>query len=100
MVYIFLLLSFISVPLYFTFQKIIETKQFENAWNMERFLVNGKYLIIKNAKLYDNLDHQIITMNILAREPLSRTDLAVFKEKVQGNFSKKIIIRADVNYIL
>jgi len=98
--YIILLLLFISIPLYLTFNKIIETKRHEYSWKTERFLVNDKYLIVKKAKIIEYREHKIISMEVLAREPLNRKDLNLFKEKVQDNFSKKIIIRADINYIL
>jgi hypothetical protein len=40
-----------------------------------------------------------MTMELLAREPLTRDDLNKFREKIQTHFERKLIIRADVNYI-
>jgi hypothetical protein len=39
-------------------------------------------------------------MDILARERLTRDDLNDFKEKIQDNFSRKLVIRANIIYIL
>ena len=39
-------------------------------------------------------------MDIMARERLSRDDLDDFKQKVQTNFSRKLVIRANIIYIL
>jgi len=36
----------------------------------------------------------------MARERLSRADLDLFKQKVQTNFSRKLVIRANIIYIL
>ena len=95
-----LLLALISVPLYFSYDNIVEKMVMEKSWKKERFLVNGKYLIVRKANLEHHGDKLIITMEILARETLSREDLDLFQKKIQRYYSRKIVIRADVIYIL
>ncbi len=89
----------ISIPLYFSFQRIVENNAIEGRWQKERFLVNGKYLIIQGVQLNRSSDREILVMDILARDMLTRADLTAFKEKVQSNFNRKVVIRARIVYI-
>jgi hypothetical protein len=89
----------ISIPLYLSYSRIVEDRVFAKNWQNERFLVNQKYLIIRDASIFRRGDKRIILMNILAREPLSRKDLNTFKKKIQTNFSQKLIIRINTYYI-
>jgi uncharacterized hydrophobic protein (TIGR00271 family) len=96
---VFIFLILISIPLYLSYARIVDDRVFEKSWQHERFLVNEKYLIIRNASLFRRGDKRIILMDILAREPLDRSDLNTFKKKIQANFSKKLIIRINTFYI-
>ena len=98
--YAVMLLALISIPLYLTFEKIAEEIQWEHSWQKERFLVNGKYIIVKEAEIVSQRDRKVVLMDILARERLTRDDLNDFKQKIQRNFSKKLVIRANIIYIL
>ena len=98
--YAVMLLALISIPLYLTFENIAEEIQWEHSWQKERFLVNGKYIIVKEAEIVSQRDRKVVLMDILARERLTRDDLNDFKEKIQRNFSKKLVIRANIIYIL
>jgi uncharacterized hydrophobic protein (TIGR00271 family) len=98
--YAVMLLALISIPLYLTFENIAEEIQWERSWQKERFLVNGKYIIVKEAEIVSQRDRKVVLMDILARERLTRDDLNDFKEKIQRNFSKKLVIRANIIYIL
>ena len=98
--YAVLLLAVISIPLYLTFEKIAEEIQWERSWQKERFLVNGKYIIVKEAEILSRHDRKVVLMDILARERLTRDDLNDFREKFQRIFSKKLVIRANIIYIL
>ena len=95
----FIFLVLISIPLYFSYSRIVEDRVFEKSWQSERFLVNEKYLIIRKAAISHRRDKQVIIMDILAREPLTREDLTAFKKKIQANFNKKLIIRVNMTYI-
>jgi uncharacterized hydrophobic protein (TIGR00271 family) len=92
-------LALISIPLYLSYDRIVEKVIVEKNWQKERFLVNGKYIIIQNADLSRRGDKEIVMMDLLAREPLTREDLTEFKRKVQTHFTKKLIIRARIIYI-
>jgi uncharacterized hydrophobic protein (TIGR00271 family) len=98
--YAVLALAMITVPLYFTYDDIVEKLQWERSWQKERFLVNGKYIIVRDAEIFRQRDRQVVRMDILARERLTRDDLNDFKEKIQDNFSRKLVIRANIIYIL
>jgi F0F1-type ATP synthase delta subunit len=77
----------------------VEDRALEKSWRHERFLVNEKFLIIRKAAIGYRRDKQVIIMDILAREPLTREDLTAFKKKIQANFNKKLIIRVNMIYI-
>ncbi len=97
-VVIFLLLL-ISIPLYFSYHQIIEERALEKSWQHERFLVNMKYLVVQKADIRRQGDRQIVTVNVLAREHLTRSDLNAFKNKIKKNFNKKLILRVNTTYI-
>jgi len=92
-------LALISIPLYLSYDRIIEKRVVEMGWKNERFLVNGKYLIIQKARLSRRGDKEVIVMDILARDQLTRADLTEFKRKIQRNFTRKLVIRARTIYI-
>jgi len=92
-------LALISIPLYLSYDRIVEKRVIERGWKNERFLVNGKYLIVQKARFSRRGDKEVIFMDILARDQLTRADLTVFKQKIQRNFTRKLIIRAKVIYI-
>ena len=96
---VFLLLVMISIPLYLSYKQIIGTRIFEQTWKEERFIVHGKYLIIQNAQLSNFSDKDILTIDILARDQLTRSDLAELKRKISYNFSEDLVIRANIIYI-
>ena len=94
-----LALVMITVPLYLSYTRIVETNVLERSWQHERFLVNGKYLIVHKADLNHYRDKDVMTVDILAREVITRQDLTLFREKIQANFDKKLIVRASIIYI-
>ena len=90
----------ICVPLYVSFIGIVERAHLESSWEKERFLVNGKYLIVHKTKMNTFKDSKILHVQIHAREELNRSDLNEFRRKVKRNFGDDIVIRAQVSYIL
>lgn len=97
---VLLALALITVPLYYSYNKILNKYHAEKRWQVERFLVNGKYIIIRNIRLSTQEDVDVIFMDILARESLSRKDLNQLKMKIRSNFPNRIVIRAKIEYIL
>ena len=89
----------ISIPLSFAFKSIVERASFEKSWEYDRFLVNDKYLIVKKATVHTFEESKVLTVEIQAREPLTRSDLNEFRRKVKYNFYDDIIIRARITYI-
>jgi uncharacterized hydrophobic protein (TIGR00271 family) len=94
-----LVLVLISIPLYMSYQRIVEKIIFERSWKHERFLVNDKYLIIKKANLIFVRNREVLTMEVLTREPLTRSDLNLLKKKVQTHFPRDLVFRANITYI-
>ena len=89
----------ITIPLSLAFKGIVERASFEKSWEYDRFLVNDKYLIVKEAKLHPLEETNVLTVEIHARDPLTRSDLNEFRRKVRYNFDDDIIIRAKITYI-
>jgi uncharacterized hydrophobic protein (TIGR00271 family) len=96
---VFILLALISIPLYLSYHEIVETNVFEKSWQEERFLVHGKYLIVQKARLSTSGDKDVLTVEILVRDQLTRYDLTEFKQKIRHNISENLVIRANVIYI-
>ncbi len=94
-----LFLIAVSIPLFMAYQGITEKAAFEKSWRIERFYVNGKYLIVQNADLIKTGRKKVLTVEILAREQLNRNDLNEFKRKVKKNFPDDLVIRAKLTYI-
>ena len=95
-----LLLVVVSIPLYFSYQAIAEKNLMEKKWQGERFIVGSKYLIVQKANLQKQRHHDVLYIDIMTRDPLSRLDFAILKEKIQMNFNKRLIVRANIIYIL
>ncbi len=92
-------MALIAIPLFLSYKQIISKAELEKSWRTERFLVNDKYLIVKEANLTDLKNRKVLYVNLLARDQLNRYDLAEFKRKIQHNFDKKLIVRVNITYI-
>lgn len=97
---IFLMFIAISFPLYLSFNQIRQNHAFAKTLKQERYLVNGKYVIISSAQISSYGDTAILNLDLTVRDELSRADFQLLKEKIQQHFNKKLHIRADINYIL
>ena len=96
---VLLLSALVAIPLYLSYDRIVEKAVYEKNWREERFLVNEKYIIIQKANFSRRGNKMVIDMDILTRERLTRHDLNEFRRKIQTNFSKEIVIRAKTIYI-
>lgn len=99
-VFVIMILILISIPLTLSFQRIVAKRIYERNWQVERFLINDKYLIVRRARIEYMENKKVLNVDVLAREPLTRYDLSLFKKKVQTHFQKNLIIRVSVIYIL
>ncbi|HID48036.1 MAG TPA: DUF389 domain-containing protein [Chromatiales bacterium] len=97
---ILLFLAVIMVPLYLSYHRIVEIRSFEKRLKTERYLVNDKYIIIRQARLSMQGNKRVVLMKILARESLSRDDLNQLKQKIQSQFGTRLTIQTEVIYIL
>ena len=98
-VFIGILLIGISIPLYLSYNELVDTTVLEKNWQQERFLVNDKYLIVQEAKMVHQRDEKLLFVRVLVREPLTRNDLNQLRMKIQSNFSDAVMIRVQVIYI-
>ena len=92
-------LFLISIPLYRSYNKIVEQSEFERSWQVERFLVNGKYIIVNSGKISYQKGNRILNLQLLAREQLDRADFQELKRKIKRNFGDDIILRTQLTYI-
>jgi hypothetical protein len=93
------LLALISVPLGISYSRIVEDQIIEKSWRKERFLVNGKYIIIEKATLRRVEGKKVVVMEVVVRDVLTRQDLNQFKKKIKVHFPGKLIIRAKTVYL-
>lgn len=89
----------ICIPLSLAFYRITERSHLEESWKVERFVVNGKYLIVQEANLQEAKGKDLLFVELHAREQLNRYDLNEFKRKVKQNFGRDLIIRVNITYI-
>ncbi len=87
-------------PLYFSYRKIIESYHLEKFIQQSRFLVNDKYVIIKEVSVVDRDDVTLLDLTLSVREALDRHDLEMLKQRLQEQVEEKLFIRAEVEYIL
>ena len=89
----------ICIPLTIAFYDITAQAKIENSWKTERFVVNGKYLIVEHARLHELKENDLLVVKVQARELLNRYDLSEFRRKVEQNFGRHLTIRVNVTYI-
>ncbi|MFV2060409.1 MAG: TIGR00341 family protein [Gammaproteobacteria bacterium] len=100
MLFVVLSLALISIPLYLSYKQIVNTLVLQKKIEKERFLINDKYIIIKNVRITYSHDKKIIDMNIYTRDTLSRWDMDKLKQKIQLQFDEKLFLRTQIIYIL
>ena len=93
------LLALISMPLYISYGHVVEKHILEKSWQKERFLVNGKYIIVEKVELRRKENKKIVLMEVIVRDMLTRKDLNEFKKKIKIHFPEKIIVRVKTIYI-
>lgn len=98
--FVLLSLALITIPLYLSYNQIVSTLLMEAKMAKERFLINGKYIIINKARITYKSDQEIVYMELYTRDTLSRRDLTKLKQKIQSTNSTKLIIRTKIIYIL
>ncbi len=94
-----LILVGISIPLYLSYHTIVKKTKLEKSWQQERFLINGKYLIVQKAELVHQKGNNLIFVKVLVREPLTRKDLNQIRKRIQSNFGNSEDIRIQAIYI-
>ncbi|WP_428355054.1 TIGR00341 family protein [Methyloprofundus sp.] len=97
---VFVLFMVIAVPLYTSYDQIVEKISFESTFQKKRFFVNGKYIIVQKVKLNRGNEPKIVTAEILMRSTITRKDMLELKKKIQLHFPGKPIIRIKVTYNL
>ena len=99
-IFIFLLIVGVSYPLYLSYDKILQRYKIATMLKQHRFIVNNKYIIIKDVFVSFRGDIKIFRLTLLVRDSLNRDDLQIFKEDIQRLFNTKVVVRTDMEYIL
>jgi hypothetical protein len=94
------LLLAVSYPLYISYDHMIERYKVVKMLKKHRFIVNGKYIIVKDTKVYYSNKTRILNLKLVVRESLNRRDLKMLKEDIQRLFNTKLFITTEVEYIL
>ena len=97
---VFAMFLIISVPLYASYERIVETISFESIMVKNRFLVNGKYIMINDAHITHSDNLKIISAEILTHDAIDREDLIELKKKIKLHFDDKLLIKIRVLHIL
>lgn len=99
LVLVFLLLALIAVPLYTSYERIVDERILEKRWTKERFLVNGKYVIVDNADLRWQGGKKVLIMEVILRDLMTREDMKAFNKKLHIYFPGKMVFRIKTVYI-
>ena len=94
------LLAAIAVPLYLSYDDIVQRSLFEQRVVSDRFLLNGKYVVVEDATLGRRGGRSMVTVTLKAWEPLDRADLAELGRKIQRYFEEDLLVEADIRYAL
>ncbi len=95
-----LLLAIITYPLYLSYHDIIDKYELNLILKQNRYLVDDKYIIIKNANLVHKGDIDVIHLKLLLRDALNRDELEQLKQKIQLGSKRKIYLHIETEYIL
>jgi uncharacterized hydrophobic protein (TIGR00271 family) len=98
--FVFVLLLAVSFPLYVSYDHMIERYKIANMLKEHRFIVNGKYIIVKDAKAFYSKDTQVLNLSLTVRESLNREDFRELKNDIQRLFDTQLFITTQVEYIL
>jgi len=98
--FVFSLLLLVSYPLYISYDQMIEKYKIASTLKQHRFIVNNKYIIIRDVKVNFYGDMKAFNMKIVVREALNRNDLEDLKIDIERLFGDKIFIKTEVEYIL
>jgi len=98
--FIFSLLLLVSYPLYISYDQMIEKYKIAHILKRHRFIVNNKYIIIRDVKVNFYSDMKAFNMKIVVREALNRNDLEDLKLDIERLFGDKLFIKTEVEYIL
>ena len=90
----------ISFPLYHSYKQIMQSHNIAKALSKERFLVNGKYIIVRDTVVSNEGNVLRLNLKLVSRTTLERGDLNALKNKMQRRFGKKLDIHAQIDYIL
>jgi len=99
-IFIFLLLLGVSYPLYLSYDRMLQKYQIAQTLKNHRFIVNNKYVIIRDVNINFYEDMKAFNMKIVVREAMNRADLEELKEDIERLFGDKLFIKTEVEYIL
>jgi len=99
-IFIFLLLLGVTYPLYISYDQMLQKYQIASTLKQHRFIVNNKYIIIKDVQVNFYGKRKAFSLKIVVREALKREDLEDLKEDIERLFGDKIFIKTEVEYIL
>lgn len=98
--FIGVLLLAISVPLYFSYDKMLQKHQMTQVLKEHCFVIEGKEIHINKAVAQIHGNMREIELELLVKESLDRHDLEQLKEEIQKLFQDPIVIKAKVEYLL
>ncbi|MEJ2514144.1 MAG: TIGR00341 family protein [Gammaproteobacteria bacterium] len=94
-------LAAIAVPLYLTYDDIVQRSLFEQRMAQDRFLLNGKYVMVTGATLGRQAGgEKLLIVELLAREPLDRADLTELRHKILLYFEEDLQVQTEIRYAL
>jgi len=98
--FIFILLLAVSYPLYISYDQMLQKYQIASTLKKHRFIVNNKYIIVKDVEVNFYSKVKVFSLKLIVREALNRDDLEDLKADIERLFGDKLFIKTEVEYIL
>jgi uncharacterized membrane protein len=90
----------ISFPLQRSYTEIVQKHRIARALAKERYLDNGKYIMIRETSVSHNGGRLRLDLVLVVRSTLRRADLNLLREKLERRFGRRLDIHARLEYIL
>lgn len=97
---IFIILMFLSYPLYRSFYDSLQRYQLTKNLVNEQLVINQKQIVIEAATVEYQNNRQIINITIVLQKALTQEEFRLLKDKIDQRFSSSHETRVSMKYIL
>lgn len=101
LLYTFLLLVFISVPLVNTFEKMVEKNELSNKIKeLKKVNVNDKDIVLKLLDLEDKQEYVYVRMELISNSFTSTLEYKAIRKEIERRLNRKILLEVSSKLIV